>query len=69
MATYFTAITAASETWLFLVIETLLARMVTARHCGDYLTVPRDYERFGSCRAGQFAIVPLCFDLNLYAGW
>jgi glycosyltransferase involved in cell wall biosynthesis len=59
-----------ARTRLFLMIEKLLARLAT-----DRIIVitgqQRDEinERFGVGRPGQFAVIPLGIDLNIYSNW
>jgi glycosyltransferase involved in cell wall biosynthesis len=60
----------AAKTRLFLMIERMLARLVTDRIVVITEQQRREInERFGVGRAKQFAVIPLGIDLDIYADW
>jgi glycosyltransferase involved in cell wall biosynthesis len=59
-----------TKTWLFLLVEKLLAKTMTDRIVVISAQQRHEiHERFGVGRAGQFAVIPLGLDLGAYAGW
>jgi glycosyltransferase involved in cell wall biosynthesis len=59
-----------AKTWLFVTIEKILARLATDRIVVISEQQRREiHEEFAVGRAGQFAVIPLGLDTEVYAQW